>query len=121
MSKIESQAGELQEKLVAVNRVSKVVKGGRIFSFTALTVVGDGNGRVGFGYGKAREVPAAIQKAMEQARRNLTKVELNAGTLHHPVTGIHAGSVITSYSIHYTKLYEPRRHAWLLIRYVVCL
>ena len=92
MSKIESQAGELQEKLVAVNRVSKVVKGGRIFSFTALTVVGDGNGRVGFGYGKAREVPAAIQKAMEQARRNLTKVELNAGTLHHPVTGVHAGS-----------------------------
>ena len=92
MSKIESQAGELQEKLVAVNRVSKVVKGGRIFSFTALTVVGDGAGRVGFGYGKAREVPAAIQKAMEQARRNLTKVELNAGTLHHAVNGTHAGS-----------------------------
>ena len=74
MSKIESQAGELQEKLVAVNRVSKVVKGGRIFSFTALTVVGDGSGRVGFGYGKAREVPAAIQKAMEQARRNMVKL-----------------------------------------------
>lgn len=92
MSKVESQAGELQEKLVAVNRVSKVVKGGRIFSFTALTVVGDGNGRVGFGYGKAREVPAAIQKAMEQARRNLSKVELNSGTLHHPVKGSHAGS-----------------------------
>jgi len=84
MSKIESQAGELQEKLVAVNRVSKVVKGGRIFSFTALTVVGDGSGRVGFGYGKAREVPAAIQKAMEQARRNMVKVELIEGTLHHP-------------------------------------
>lgn len=82
MSKIESQAGELQEKLVAVNRVSKVVKGGRIFSFTALTVVGDGSGRVGFGYGKAREVPAAIQKAMEQARRNMVKVELIEGTLH---------------------------------------
>jgi ribosomal protein S5, bacterial/organelle type len=92
MSKVETQAGDLQEKLVAVNRVSKVVKGGRIFSFTALTVVGDGNGRVGFGYGKAREVPAAIQKAMEQARRNLTKVELNAGTLHHAVNGTHAGS-----------------------------
>ena len=65
MAHIEKQAGELQEKLIAVNRVSKTVKGGRIFSFTALTVVGDGNGRVGFGYGKAREVPAAIQKAME--------------------------------------------------------
>ncbi|VTP68012.1 30S ribosomal protein S5 [Serratia rubidaea] len=64
MAHIEKQAGELQEKLIAVNRVSKTVKGGRIFSFTALTVVGDGNGRVGFGYGKAREVPAAIQKAM---------------------------------------------------------
>ena len=92
MSKVETQAGDLQEKLVAVNRVSKVVKGGRIFSFTALTVVGDGNGRVGFGYGKAREVPAAIQKAMEQARRNLTKVELNSGTLYHAVNGTHAGS-----------------------------
>ena len=71
MSNIEKQAGELQEKLIAVNRVSKTVKGGRIMSFTALTVVGDGNGRVGFGYGKAREVPAAIQKAMEKARRNV--------------------------------------------------
>ena len=69
MSNIEKQAGELQEKLIAVNRVSKTVKGGRIMSFTALTVVGDGNGRVGFGYGKAREVPAAIQKAMEKTRR----------------------------------------------------
>ena len=66
MANIEKQAGELQEKLIAVNRVSKTVKGGRIMSFTALTVVGDGNGRVGFGYGKAREVPAAIQKAMEK-------------------------------------------------------
>jgi small subunit ribosomal protein S5 len=94
MSKIESQAGELQEKLVAVNRVSKVVKGGRIFSFTALTVVGDGSGRVGFGYGKAREVPAAIQKAMEQARRNMVKVELIEGTLHHHVKGTHAGSTV---------------------------
>ncbi|ATG75455.1 30S ribosomal protein S5 [Zobellella denitrificans] len=92
MAKIEAQAGELQEKLIAVNRVSKVVKGGRIFSFTALTVVGDGNGRIGFGYGKAREVPAAIQKAMEQARRNMRKVELNHGTLFHPVKGRHSGS-----------------------------
>ncbi|KUE78610.1 30S ribosomal protein S5 [Aeromonas schubertii] len=94
MAKIESQAGELHEKLIAVNRVSKTVKGGRIMSFTALTVVGDGNGRVGYGYGKAREVPAAIQKAMEQAKRNLKKVELNNGTLHHPVKGIHSGSTV---------------------------
>ena len=92
MSNIEKQAGELQEKLIAVNRVSKTVKGGRIFSFTALTVVGDGNGRVGFGYGKAREVPAAIQKAMEKARRNMINVALNNGTLQHPVKGVHTGS-----------------------------
>lgn len=75
----------LQEKLVYVNRVSKVVKGGRIFSFTALTVVGDGNGRVGFGYGKAREVPAAIQKAMEQARKSMVDVALVDGTLQYPI------------------------------------
>src|SRR3990167_1138338 len=93
MANVEAkQQSDLQEKLVAVNRVSKVVKGGRIFSFTALTVVGDGNGRIGFGYGKAREVPAAIQKAMEKARRNMTQVELNGNTLHHPVKGVHAGS-----------------------------
>ncbi|RKF14413.1 30S ribosomal protein S5 [Alginatibacterium sediminis] len=92
MSKFEAQTGDLNEKLIAVNRVSKVVKGGRIFSFTALTVVGDGNGRVGFGYGKAREVPAAIQKAMEKARRNLTSVKLNGTTLQHPIKGRHSGS-----------------------------
>ena len=92
MSNIEKQVGELQEKLIAVNRVSKTVKGGRIMSFTALTVVGDGNGRVGFGYGKAREVPAAIQKAMEKARRNMINVALNEGTLQHPVKGVHTGS-----------------------------
>jgi len=94
MSKVENQAGDLQEKLIAVNRVSKVVKGGRIFSFTALTVVGDGNGRVGFGYGKAREVPAAIQKAMEKAKRNIVSVELNGVTLQHPVKGRHSGSKV---------------------------
>ncbi|WP_026959575.1 30S ribosomal protein S5 [Aliagarivorans taiwanensis] len=93
MSKFEAQTGsDLNEKLIAVNRVSKVVKGGRIFSFTALTVVGDGNGRVGFGYGKAREVPAAIQKAMEKARRNLVNVRLNGSTLQHPIKGRHSGS-----------------------------
>ena len=84
----------LQEKLVQVNRVAKVVKGGRIFSFTALTVVGDGAGKVGFGYGKAREVPAAIQKAMEKARRNMINVDLNGNTLQHPVKGRHAGSQV---------------------------
>ena len=87
-----SQQPELSEKLVTVNRVSKVVKGGRIFSFTALTVVGDGNGRVGFGYGKAREVPAAIQKAMEKARRNMVTVRLNQDTLQYAIKGRHAGS-----------------------------
>ena len=79
-----SNAGDdLMEKLVAVNRVAKVVKGGRQFGFTALTVVGDGNGKVGFGYGKAREVPLAIQKAMEKARANLTTVAITNGTLQY--------------------------------------
>jgi len=77
---------DLQEKLVAVNRVAKVVKGGRQFGFTALTVVGDGNGKVGVGRGKAREVPIAIQKAMEDARRNMKSVPLNEGTLHYAMT-----------------------------------
>lgn len=92
MSNIEKQAGDLQEKLIAVNRVSKTVKGGRIFSFSALTVVGDGKGRVGFGYGKAREVPAAIQKGMEKARRNMVSIALDGDTLQHPVKGAHTGS-----------------------------
>ncbi len=82
----------LQEKLVAVNRVAKTVKGGRIFSFTALTVVGDGKGKVGFGYGKAREVPLAIQKAMERARRNMQKVSLNGGTLQYPIKSRHGAA-----------------------------
>ena len=94
MANTDSKNTDLQEKLVAVNRVSKVVKGGRIFSFTALTVVGDGKGKVGFGYGKAREVPAAIQKAMEKARRNTQTIELNSGTLFHPVKGRHSGSKV---------------------------
>jgi small subunit ribosomal protein S5 len=82
------------EKLVKVNRVSKVVKGGRIFSFTALTVVGDGKGRVGFGYGKAREVPAAIQKAMEAARRNMISVDLKGNTLQYPIKARHGAAKI---------------------------
>ena len=94
MSREDSQAGDLNEKLISVNRVSKVVKGGRIFSFTALTVVGDGKGRVGSGYGKAREVPAAIQKAMEKARRNMSSIELKGNTLQHPIKGRHSGSKV---------------------------
>ncbi|AQT61790.1 MAG TPA: 30S ribosomal protein S5 [Cellvibrio sp.] len=84
----------LQEKLVQVNRVAKTVKGGRIFQFTALTVVGDGNGKVGFGRGKAREVPIAIQKAMEAARRNMITVELNGDTIQYPTKGVHGASKV---------------------------
>lgn len=90
----EIQEEGLVEKLVQVNRVAKVVKGGRIFGFTALTVVGDGNGKVGFGRGKAREVPVAIQKAMEAARRNMERVELNGTTIWYPVTERHGASKI---------------------------
>lgn len=84
----------LNEKLVAVNRVSKTVKGGRQFGFSALTVVGDGQGRVGFGLGKAREVPAAIAKAMEKARKNMRKVNIVNGTLQHPVTAEHGAAKV---------------------------
>ena len=80
------------EKLIAVNRVSKTVKGGRQFTFTALTVVGDGAGRVGFGYGKAREVPAAIAKAMDQAKKNMITVALHGGTVQHQIWGEHGAS-----------------------------
>lgn len=80
------------EKLIAVNRVSKTVKGGRQFTFTALTVVGDGAGRIGFGYGKAREVPAAIQKSMEYARKGMINVDLNNGTLWHAVKAGHGAA-----------------------------
>ena len=90
----DSAAEGMMEKLVQVNRVAKTVKGGRIFAFTALTVVGDGNGKVGFGRGKAREVPMAIQKAMEAARRNMIDVSLDGTTIQYPTTGIHAASKI---------------------------
>ncbi|HKJ95475.1 MAG TPA: 30S ribosomal protein S5, partial [Gammaproteobacteria bacterium] len=80
------------EKLVAINRVAKVVKGGRQFGFTALTVVGDGQGKVGMGYGKAREVPQAIQKAMEKARQNMKPVALSGGTLQYAVVGRHGAA-----------------------------
>ena len=84
----------LEERLVAVNRVAKVVKGGRQFGFTALTVVGDGNGKIGVGYGKAREVPLAIQKAMEKARKELRQVPLKEGTLYYPVVGTHGAAKV---------------------------
>lgn len=83
---------DLLEKLVAINRVAKVVKGGRLFGFTALTVVGDGKGRVGMGRGKAREVPAAIQKAMESARRNLVNIPLRGSTLQYAVMARHGAA-----------------------------
>ncbi len=82
----------LREKMIAINRVTKVVKGGRVLGFAALTVVGDGDGGIGMGKGKAREVPVAVQKAMDEARRNLTKISLKNGTLQHVVMGRHGGS-----------------------------
>lgn len=94
MAKTEEKTEGLQEKLVQVNRVAKVVKGGRIFAFTALTVVGDGKGKVGFGRGKAREVPQAIQKSLEAARKNMIKVELNGTTIQHPIKARHGASAV---------------------------
>ncbi len=84
----------LLEKLVAVNRVAKVVKGGRQFGFTALTVVGDGVGKVGMGYGKAKEVPTAIQKAMQVARRQMVEIPINDGTLYHSIIGRHGAAKV---------------------------
>jgi small subunit ribosomal protein S5 len=94
MAKVDSddRSDGLREKMVAVNRVTKVVKGGRILGFAALTVVGDGDGGIGMGKGKAREVPVAVQKAMDQARRSMVKVNLKNGTLHHTVIGRHGAS-----------------------------
>jgi len=86
------EGDELLEKLVVVNRVAKVVKGGRQFGFSALTVVGDGKGRVGYGTGKAREVPVAIQKAMEGARKNMIEVKLKGATLQYPIVGRHGAA-----------------------------
>ena len=94
MASVDRENDGLQEKLITVNRVAKVVKGGRQFGFTALSVVGDGAGSVGFGYGKAREVPVAIQKSMERARKNMKKFDLNGHTLWYPVTARHGGSKI---------------------------
>jgi small subunit ribosomal protein S5 len=88
----EERGDGLREKMVAINRVTKVVKGGRVLGFAALTVVGDGDGRVGMGKGKAREVPVAVQKAMDEARRKMVKINLKEGTLHHAVIGKHGAS-----------------------------
>lgn len=88
------QMDDLIEKLVAVNRVAKVVKGGRQFGFTAITVVGNGQGKIGMGYGKAKEVPLAIQKAMQAARKNLHQVALNKETIYYEVNGRHGASKV---------------------------
>ncbi len=85
---------DLREKMVAINRVTKVVKGGRILGFAALTVVGDGDGGVGMGKGKAREVPVAVQKAMDEARRSLIKIKLKNGTIYHPIIGRHGAAKV---------------------------
>ena len=84
----------MREKMIAVNRVTKVVKGGRIMGFAALAVVGDGDGRIGMGKGKSKEVPVAVQKAMEEARRKMIKVTLKNGTLQHTVSGKHGASSV---------------------------
>ena len=98
-SKARMQGGEertdgLREKMVAINRVTKVVKGGRVLGFAALTVVGDGDGAVGMGKGKAREVPVAVQKAMDEARRKMVKISLKNGTLQHAVVGHHGSAKV---------------------------
>lgn len=90
----EVKTDDLQEKLINIRRVAKVVKGGRIFGFSALTVVGDGKGRIGIGRGKAREVPVAVQKAMESARRNMVKIARNGVTLHHGIISEHGAAKV---------------------------
>jgi small subunit ribosomal protein S5 len=94
MAAPEEQGDGLKEKMIAVNRVSKTVKGGRVMGFAALTVVGDGDGTIGMGKGKAKEVPVAVQKAMEEARRNMFKVPLKNGTIHHTVMGKHGAAKV---------------------------
>ncbi len=90
----EANEDGLKEKMIAVNRVTKVVKGGRTLSFAALTVVGDGDGRIGMGKGKAKEVPVAVQKAMEAARRNMFKVALKKGSIHHNLEAEHGSAKV---------------------------
>src|SRR6267154_1691047 len=90
----EERSDGMREKMVSVNRVTKVVKGGRILGFAALTVVGDGDGGIGMGKGKAREVPVAVQKAMDEARRKMVKISLKNGTLQHAVVGEHGSAKV---------------------------
>ena len=94
MQQAEERGDGLIEKMISINRVTKVVKGGRIMGFAALTVVGDGDGGIGMGKGKSKEVPVAVQKAMEEARRNLVKISLKNGTLQHAVIGQHGASTV---------------------------
>ncbi len=94
MQPSDDRSDGLREKMVAVNRVTKVVKGGRVLGFAALTVVGDGDGGIGMGKGKAREVPVAVQKSLEEARRKLFRVSLRNGTLQHAVIGRHGASKV---------------------------
>ncbi len=93
-AQLEERNDGLREKMISVKRVTKVVKGGRILGFAVLTVVGDGDGRVGMGKGKAKEVPSAVQKAMEQARRNMFKAQLRNGTLQHEIPGKHGATTV---------------------------
>src|SRR4026209_238876 len=94
MQQSEERGDGMREKMVSVNRVTKVVKGGRILGFAALTVVGDGDGGIGMGKGKAREVPVAVQKAMDEARRKMVKISLKNGTLQHAVVGHHGSAKV---------------------------
>lgn len=94
MQQPEDRGDGLIEKMISINRVTKVVKGGRIMGFAALTVVGDGDGRIGMGKGKSKEVPVAVQKAMEESRRKMIKVSLKNGTLHHAVIGRHGAAKV---------------------------
>lgn len=90
----EESSDDLREKMIAINRVTKVVKGGRILGFAALTVVGNGDGGVGMGKGKSREVPVAVQKAMDEARKKMIKVKLKNGTIFHPIIGTHGAAKV---------------------------
>ena len=94
MAQSDSNSDGLREKMVTINRVTKVVKGGRVLGFAALTVVGDGDGGIGMGKGKSREVPIAVQKAMDEARKKMIKVKLKNGTLYHPVIGRHGAAKV---------------------------